>query len=189
MLKSYDVWFASSNRHKYLEAEAILEKSGIGLGFFKFDPVEIQSESISDIARQKALDAYALCKKPVIVEDVGLFIKGLNGFPGPYSSYVFKTIGNSGVARLVGVDRRAQFLSVMAFCDRAKRPVLFEGTTRGTISKRPRGRGWGYDPIFVPSGRQKTYAQIQDKNAISHRSRALAKFASWFTGRRQSGGR
>lgn len=182
---SYDVYFASSNRHKYSEAKEILAEYGIRLGFFRFVPVEIQSDSIAAIAKRKALDAYQKCKKPVVVEDVGLFIESLGGFPGPYSSYVFGTVGNAGIVRLAG-GRKARFVSVVAFCD-SKKPVLFEGVTEGTISKRPRGGGWGYDPVFIPAGRNKTYAQILDKNQISHRARALKKFVSFY--RRQSSGR
>jgi XTP/dITP diphosphohydrolase len=185
MRKSYDVFFASSNRHKYAEVKDILAKFQIRVGFFKFNPVEIQSDSISDIARKKALDAYKKCKRPVIVEDVGLFIKSLNGFPGPYSSFVYQTVGNRGILRLVGKKRDAEFLSVVAFCD-GKRLNLFEGSVRGRIAKKPEAGGWGYDPIFIPRGKIRTYAQIDDKNAVSHRYVALAKFATYML---QSSGR
>lgn len=179
MRRSYDVFFASSNRHKYAEVRDILKKFQIRAGFFKFNPVEIQSDSISDIARQKAIDAYEKCKMPVIVEDVGLYITSLNGFPGPYSSFVFKTIGNKGIVRLLGKNRNAEFLSVVAFYDGKKRPRLFEGRVRGKIAKRLEPGGWGYDPIFIPRGKDKTYAQLDDKNSVSHRYKALAKFATY----------
>lgn len=186
MRKSFDLYFASSNKHKYSEAREILSKFKIDLGFFEFAPVEIQSDSILEIAAQKSLDAYASCKRPVIVEDDGLFIPSLGGFPGPYSSYVFKTIGNSGVLDLARSKREAEFHAVISYCD-GKKPALFRGITRGTISKKQKGQGWGYDPIFIPRGKTKTYAQLDDKNAISHRYRALAKFASWFDTQKSSG--
>ena len=94
MPKSYDILFASSNEHKYEEAEKILAEFGIKLGFFQTELVEIQDDSLSKIALQKALNAYEKCKKPVIIEDDGLFIDSLSGFPGPYSSFIFDTIGN-----------------------------------------------------------------------------------------------
>lgn len=179
MRKSFDLYFASSNRHKYSEAKEILSKFGLDLGFFEFAPVEIQSDSILEIATQKSLDAYKSCKKPVIVEDDGLFIPALGGFPGPYSSYVFKTIGNSGVLDLVKSKRNAEFHSVISYCD-GKKPILFRGVITGAISKKQRGKGWGYDPIFIPKERTKTYAELDDKNTLSHRYRALAKFARWY---------
>jgi XTP/dITP diphosphohydrolase len=189
MLQLYDLVFASSNKHKYQEAKEILKPFGIRLEFYNFTPVEIQSDSINQIAKKKSLDAYAKCKKPVIVEDVGLFVKSLGGFPGPYSSYVYKTIGNAGIIGLIKRKRNAQFLSVVAYCDNKKRPTSFEGITRGRISTKPKGKGWGYDPIFIPRGRNKTYGEISDKNLISHRYRALVKFASWFVRTQQSSGR
>ena len=177
MPKSYDVLFASSNTHKYEEAEKILAEFGIKLEFFKTDLVEIQDESLSKIALQKALNAYEKCKKPVIVEDDGLFINSLSGFPGPYSSYIFNTIGNNGILKLVGSNRAAQFRAVIAFCDSNKKPVFFESNVFGEISKNIQGKGWGYDPIFVPENQNKTYAELAEKNKLSHRYQSLKKFA------------
>jgi len=95
MPKSYDVFIASSNTNKYKEAEKILAEFDIELSFFQTELIEIQDDSLSKIALQKALNAYEKCKKPVIIEDDGLFIESLSGFPGPYSSYIFNTIGNN----------------------------------------------------------------------------------------------
>ena len=100
MQQLYDVIFASSNTHKYKEADKILAEFGIRLGFFQTELVEIQDDSLSKIALQKSLNAYEKCKKPVIIEDDGLFIDSLSGFPGPYSSYIFNTIGNNGICLL-----------------------------------------------------------------------------------------
>lgn len=186
MRKSFDLYFASSNKNKYSEAKEILSKFHLSVSFFEFAPVEIQSHSILEIATQKSLDAYTSCKKPVIVEDDGLFIPSLGGFPGPYSSYVFKTIGNTGILNLVKSKRQAEFHSVISYCD-GKNPVLFQGITRGMISKKQRGEGWGYDPIFIPKGKTKTYAELDDKNTVSHRYKALGKFARWFDMQKSSG--
>ncbi len=94
MQKSFDLFFVSSNNHKYHEAKNILESFGIKVGFLKSDLEEIQSNSLYDIAMKKARDAFSKCKKPIIIEDDCLFIDSLGGLPGPYSSYVFKTIVN-----------------------------------------------------------------------------------------------
>ena len=177
MPKSYNVLFASSNIHKYEEAKKILDKFGIKLEFFQTDLMEIQSDSLSEIALKKVLDAYGKCKKPVIVEDDGLFINSLSGFPGPFSSYVFKTIGNNGILKLIGSNRSAQFRAVIAFCDSNKKPVFFESNVFGEISKNIQGKGWGYDPIFVPENQNKTYAELAEKNKLSHRYQSLKKFA------------
>jgi len=180
MQQSYDVFFASSNVHKYEEAEKILSEFGIKLDFYQTNLVEIQDDSLSKIALQKALDAYDKCKKPVIVEDDGLFIDSLSGFPGPFSSYVFKTIGNNGILKLVEDNRGAKFRAVIAYCDSNKKPKLFEYSISGKISKNLQGKGWGYDPIFIPEKQNKTYAELAEKNKISHRYESLKKFANWF---------
>ncbi|KFM20618.1 dITP-XTP pyrophosphatase protein [Marine Group I thaumarchaeote SCGC AAA799-D07] len=180
MQQSYDVFFVSSNVHKYEEAEKILLEFGIKLGFYQTSLVEIQEDSLSTIAVKKALDAYSTCKKAIIVEDDGLFIDELYGFPGPFSSYVFKTIGNDGILKLVGNNRIAQFRAVVAYCDSKKEPITFESIVTGKISKNLQGMGWGYDPIFIPEKQNKTYAELAEKNKISHRYESLKKFANWF---------
>ena len=115
---SFDILFASSNANKFREAKQILAIHGIKLGFFKCKLEEIQGNSIEKIAIKKVADAFNQCSKPVIIEDDGLFIESLHGFPGPYSSFVFESIGNNGILKLVGKNRNAKFHSVIAFCNK-----------------------------------------------------------------------
>jgi len=179
MQKLFDLFFASSNKHKYQEAKKILDFFGINLGFLKCDLEEIQSNSLNDIAAHKAKSAFSKYQKPVIVEDDGLFIDSLDGFPGPYSSYVFKTIGNNGILNLLKNNRNAKFVSIITFCDET---ILesFNGYLNGIISKSKKGKGWGYDPIFIPKNSEKTFAEINNKNELSHRYKALKKFSNWY---------
>ncbi|MDH3341852.1 MAG: RdgB/HAM1 family non-canonical purine NTP pyrophosphatase [Nitrosopumilus sp.] len=179
MRKSFDLFFVSSNDHKYLEAKNILESFGIKLGFLKSDLEEIQSSSLDEIASRKAKDAFSKFKKPVIIEDDGLFINSLGGFPGPYSSYVFKTIGNDGILNLLRNNRKAKFVSIITYCDRT---ILqsFDAKLDGIISKSQKGKGWGYDPIFIPKNSKKTFAEMDEKNQLSHRYKALKKFSNWY---------
>jgi XTP/dITP diphosphohydrolase len=186
MPESFDVLFASSNRNKFNEAKKILSQRGIKLGFLKSTLEEIQSDSIEDIAKKKVSEAYNQCKKPVIVEDDGLFIESLNGFPGPYSSFVFKTIGNNGILKLVGKNRTAKFHSTISYCNKKNKVKLFSANVNGKISKKIEGKGWGYDPIFIPSRNKNTYAMIKNKNEISHRYLALRKFSNWFLNKQES---
>jgi len=166
MQKSYDLFFTSSNRNKYLEAKKILENFDINLGFIKCDLQEIQNRSLKQIATHKAFDAFQQCKKPVIVEDDGLFIDKLNGFPGPFSSYVFQTIGNKGILQLIKKIRTAKFVSVIAYCDKKNKCTLFEASIDGNISKNILGAGWGYDPIFMPKNSKQTFADLSNKNEL-----------------------
>ena len=87
MQQSSKLFFVSSNTHKFEEAKRILSKMQVDITLFKTELEEIQSNSLADIAKRKAIDAYTKVQKPVIIEDDGLFIDSLDGFPGPYSSY------------------------------------------------------------------------------------------------------
>ena len=170
--------FVSSNQHKFGEARRILSGLGVTVHHRAAALPEIQSDSLAEIAVHKALAAHRLTGGAVLVEDDGLFIESLGGFPGPYSSYVFGTIGNGGILELARGDRTAVFRSVIAYSD-GETTVHFEGAVRGSISDAQRGDGWGYDPIFVPEGADGTFAQI-DKDRFSHRRAALAAFAEWY---------
>ena len=158
----------------------IFAARGIRASFARLELVEIQSDSLEEIAKEKARSAYSKTQKPVIVEDDGLFVDALAGFPGQYSSYVFKTIGNAGVLKLLEdrEDRSASFRSLVAFFD-GNSLQLFEGKVAGKISEKIAQGGWGYDPIFVPEGADVTFAELSNKNDYSHRRKALEKFAGW----------
>ena len=182
MQRLSELSFATSNENKFQEAERILSNLGVQINFFKTTLEEIQSDNLSDIAQQKAINAYDRIQKPVIIEDDGLFINSLDGFPGPYSSYAYDTIGNKGIMNLLGNSkvRDAKFVSIIAYCDESFNPKLFESSIPGKISSVIEEGGWGYDPIFIPAGESKTYANVSDKDKFSHRAASLKKFSNWF---------
>lgn len=191
------MYFVSSNKNKFAEIKAALSKYSINAGFLHDELEEIQSDKLEEIALHKGLDAYYKHEVPVIVEDDALFVNALNGFPGPYSSYVHKTIGNKGILCLLErrkqdvesnlghnglgkkISRKAQFVSVIAFCDK-KVLKSFTASVQGEISKNIVGSKWGFDPIFIPKGYNTTFSKIEKKNSISHRAIALDKFAKWW---------
>jgi XTP/dITP diphosphohydrolase len=183
-------FFVTSNIHKFNEARRVLAEYKVAAAMLRIGAVEIQDDNLENIAKASATDAMKKCGLPVIVEDAGLFIKALNGFPGPYSSYVYRTIGTRGVLRLMeNVDEReAYFQSVVAFSSPEETPKCFQGKVKGEISREERGSsGFGFDPIFEPSGsRKRTFAEmtVTEKNKYSHRAKALRKFAEWYTGAR-----
>lgn len=175
--------FASTNKHKYAEINSILSAYDIEIEFAPIDIVEIQSDSQQEIAIEKCRTAFAKLSKPVIVEDDGLFVNELNGFPGQYSAFVFKTIGNKGILKLMRTskDRSASFHAILAFCD-GNKPILFEGIKPGRIAGRETSGGWGYDPIFIPEGENLTFGQFGDrKSRFSHRAEATSRFAAWYS--------
>jgi XTP/dITP diphosphohydrolase len=183
------IFFATNNFHKFDEARRVLAEHKIAVGMLRVKALEIQSDSLSDIAQASAIDAFRRCSLPVIVEDAGLFVDVLNGFPGPYSAYVYKTVGNAGLLKLMGkvAYRKAAFKSATVYCDGRGAPVCFEGEAAGKIISEERmgdGKsGFGFDPIFQPDGSAKTFAEmdIEEKNGFSHRANAVRKFAEWYT--------
>jgi XTP/dITP diphosphohydrolase len=152
------------------------------VNFLHIRLVEIQSDSLEEIANEKAKSAFSKVGGPVLVEDDGLFIDSLGGFPGQYSSFVFRTIGNEGILKLLGgsTKRSACFRSLIAFCN-GRTVSISEGRVNGRISERIAEGGWGYDPIFVPDDMDLSFAELKrSKNQYSHRKRALEKFAEWY---------
>ncbi|MCS7125969.1 MAG: XTP/dITP diphosphatase [Aigarchaeota archaeon] len=177
----------TTNKGKIEEFKNIFQEFGLKFRVELLKTKEVQSVDLVEIASQSALYAYNILREPVLVEDAGLFIKSLNGFPGPYSSYVYRTIGVNGILKLMESekDRSAVFFSIIAFYGPYSGLKIFSGESRGIISFEPRGlRGFGFDPIFIPEeGGGETYAEmdIQKKNKISHRGKAARKFAEWFS--------
>ena len=177
------VYFVTGNPGKVREAKAMFENLGIDMQQLVYEYPELQSDNLEEIAKYGAKNAAIYLKKPIIVEDAGMFISALKGFPGPYSSFIFKCIGNEGILKLMrGVkNRNAQFKSVVGYCEPGKEAITFSGSVEGEISDEPWGNmGFGYDPIFLHQ--KKTFAQMstEEKNKVSHRCMALRKFAEWF---------
>jgi XTP/dITP diphosphohydrolase len=180
-LNQIKLLFITSNKGKAEEARDFLSKLNIEIVQLNLKYPEIQSNSLEEIARQGAEYCYSKLKKPLFVEDSGLFIKALNGFPGPYSSYVFKTIGNSGLLRLMqGIEKReAYFKSVVAYHDGGEIKI-FSGIARGRIGYEVKGSfGFGFDPVFLYGAKTFAELSIEEKNKVSHRSKSLSKLARW----------
>ena len=188
-LKGRVIFFATNNINKFNEARKVLAEYKIAVGMLRVKTLEIQSENLEEIAKTSVVEAFRKCKLPVIVEDAGLFIEALNGFPGPYAAYVYKTIGNKGLLQLMKniENRKAEFQSVVAYhSTKLELPVCFKGTAIGEITNKERREGnkagFGFDPIFKPENIDKTFAEMSviEKNMYSHRAKALRKFADWY---------
>jgi len=181
-------FFVTGNINKFREASDVLSKFQIATAMLNIEKIEIQDDDLKKIAVASAKDAAKKSGLPVFVEDAGLFIGVLNSFPGPYSSYVYRTIGTKGILKLMAKikHRDAYFRSVVAFCDPEEKtePMCFEGRIEGKIIYEERGsHGFGFDPIFEPLGESgATFAEMssEEKSTFSHRAQALRKFAEWF---------
>jgi len=187
-LKGRVIFFATNNINKFNEAREVLGKYRIATAMLRVKAEEIQSDSLEEIAKASVLEAFRKCRLPLIVEDAGLFIEELNGFPGPYAAYVYKTIGNKGLLRLMenAEERKATFRSAIAYySSELTMPMCFRGEVVGEITKKEKKRnqsGFGFDPIFKPVHSNRTFAEmgVAEKNRCSHRANALRAFAEWY---------
>jgi len=128
--------FVTGNKGKFNEARSILEAKDIELIQDTGGYPELQEDELEPIASFGAKWAAEKLKIPVMVDDSGLFINALNGFPGPYSAFVENKIGNKKVLRLMEDedDRTAVFKSVIGYCEPAKEAIVFTGMVKGLIS-------------------------------------------------------
>jgi len=147
----------------------------------ELDLPEIQELDHKKVVEYKLNEAKKI--KPrlnLIVEDLSLEIDGMNGLPGPFIKWFLKSLGREGIyemAKMFG-NHKATAIEILGYVDNSGKITYFEGKVEGTIVE-PRGESdFGFDPIFVPNGQNKTYAEmgIEEKNKISHRRIALEKF-------------
>jgi len=188
MICDGEILFVTGNTHKLEEANQALSKFGMRLRMADVEKVEIQADGLGAIASYAARVAADKSGRQVVCEDSGLFIGALGGFPGPYSSYAFKTIGCRGILRLMGgmADRGGCFESAVSYCAPGGDPLTFTGSSEGRISEEIRGSaGFGFDPIFIPTaGDGRTFAEMDttEKGRLSHRGEAFRRFALWGSG-------
>jgi len=177
------VLFATSNKHKVLEANVVGKRFGVEFKQLKMSYPEVRDNSVSKVALEGVKYVYSKVRKPVVVEDSGLFVKALNNFPGSFSAMFFDSIGIQGILDLMYArkNRQAYFLSTIAFHD-GKVLKAFEGRVDGLISRKPSGSsGFGFDPIFIPKGSKKTFAEdAVFKSKVSHRVKSVEMFCKWF---------
>jgi XTP/dITP diphosphohydrolase len=178
--------FVTSNKDKVEEADIIGLDYSLTFSQIELSLPELRSDNPEEIALYSAKLAFARYGKPIIVEDSGLFIDALKEFPGTCSAYIFKRIGNEGILRLMRYeeDKTAHMKSAVAYCD-GKSSLSFLGSVSGEISKKVKGEhGFGYDPIFIPEGHDKTYGEDPEhKKKVSHRMQSVRKFCEWYTKR------
>jgi XTP/dITP diphosphohydrolase len=180
------IYFVTSNKGKFAEATRILPdlvQKNIGY-------TEIQADTLEEVAAFGMKEVMQKLSGPVMLEDAGLFIEALQGFPGVYSAYVQRTVGNTGILRLMqGIENRnAFFKSVVCYAEPGEEPRMFHGSVHGQIGGEARGRkGFGYDPIFYVGSASLGEMEMEEKNKISHRAFSLQGLRSWLEERMQSG--
>lgn len=184
--------FASNNKHKLDEVKAILGHSVelLNLSEIHFNKeLPETSGTIQGNAEQKAQTVFKTTGLPCFADDTGLEVYALNGEPGVDSAHYAGPQRDSkeNMKKLLSAmdgksDREARFLTVIVFVDKNGMKV-FEGEVKGHISLEPKGSdGFGYDPVFVPEGYSKSFAELDSsiKNSISHRAKAVEQLKNYF---------
>ena len=183
------IFFATSNNGKLSEASEILGSTGHVISPLLIEGkvptfIEPQSDNLEEVALAKLSQARKMTLGSemedcaILVEDSGIFIDDLDGFPGVFSSFVEEKIGLSGILSILSEteDRGAEYRAT-CILENNTGILKFSGTCRGRISKEILGKfGFGYDPIFIPDeGDGRTFGQMQpeEKSQFSHRGRAL----------------
>jgi len=185
---------ATRNRHKVAEIAAVVgclfEVSGLE-GIPDAPAVEETGATFIENALLKALAVSGFTRALVLADDSGLEVDALGGKPGVHSARFAGPSAEDGannrklLATLAGIppgDRTARFRCALVLARVGRIEAEFEGTVEGRIIEQPKGeRGFGYDPLFVPDGEDRTFAELgpETKNALSHRARALRSFIDW----------
>lgn len=181
------ITFVTGNKKKLEEVQRIL---GTDLPFVitnkKVDLPELQGDPL-EIAKEKCLEAARLVCGAVITEDTSLCFTALKGLPGPYIKWFLEKCGHDGLNKMIGTydDKSGYAQTVVAFCPGPNdEVVIFDGRTMGKIVPARGKLDFGWDPIFEPDeGKGLTYAEMNkdEKDAISHRSRAMLQLKEYFT--------
>ncbi len=174
-----EIAFVTTNDGKFKEAVHIFGKQGIKLRQVKVELPEVRAEDVVEVVEKKVIAAFEAADGPAISDDTGLFVPGLKGFPGTVSGYFFRKLGAEALLKLAEPGTPAVFRTAVGFCDGLQTKICV-GEHEGTLVE-PRGKdGWGFDPVFLPKGRTKTYAEdVKYKNEHSHRAQAFSKLAAW----------
>ncbi len=183
---------ATRNPGKVAEMQSLLADVSIQLipADALDDPPDVEEDqpTLEGNARKKAGALREHTGRPALADDTGLEVDALDGAPGVHTARFAgpdATPADNNAKLLRALDqsdtRRARFRTVVAFVD-GDGVHCFEGVCEGTIADAPRGEmGFGYDPLFVPEGTTQTFAEMEsdDKNAVSHRKRALHQFVAF----------
>lgn len=201
------VVLASKNAHKLQELQDILSAQSVEVILESAAGVDVEVEETGTTFEENSLlKARAVMEAsglPAIADDSGLMVDALNGAPGVYSArYGGPGLDDVGRYRLLlenmrGVlDRKCRFVSAITLCMPSGDIVTARGECPGTLAYAPQGEnGFGYDPIFFVPEKKKTFAQLtaEEKNAISHRGRALQlfqeKLAAYLAGQKEQSNR
>lgn len=176
------VHLITSNLGKLREFTAALEPLGYEVVHLPEEVDEVQADTLEEVVsgcmRQLRLRGVV----DFIIDDSGLFVDALKGFPGVYSSYALRTLGCEGLLKLMAgtEDRSARFECCIGCSLEGMKDIILEESCEGRIIHEMRGReGFGFDPVFAAEGEERSFAEmpLAEKNLISHRGKAIKSLA------------
>lgn len=177
-----NIYFLSSNQYKISEVQEILNSQAITVLPVKEKINEIQSNDMSEIAIDKALKAFMLIGRPIIVEQTGLLLKDFGDLPGGLTQIFWDSLEADNFGRYFSATETAQVIAktVIAYCD-GRQIKTFDGEVAGQIVFPPRGnRDFQWDCVFQPVGYKQTFAEMgKEKNSISMRKIAIEKLKEY----------
>ncbi|MBD3273480.1 hypothetical protein GF385_03990 [Candidatus Dependentiae bacterium] len=183
-----EIYFVTGNPGKFEEVKKYIEKNvpEIEIKQLKADIPEIQTLDQKEIIIDKAIKAWEILKKPLIVDDGAMYFEKYNKFPGVMSKYVAIGLGFEGLKKIVENEDKARFLLYIAYIDSPESIKLFEGKSEGKIRKPDKFNGnphLPYSCMFVPNGTDKVYEDLRhtkEGEPFLHRIKALKKFIDWY---------
>ncbi|NOY38210.1 MAG: RdgB/HAM1 family non-canonical purine NTP pyrophosphatase [Chlorobi bacterium] len=183
-----DIVFATNNNHKLKEIRKLIGRPFrlLSLKDIAFhEEIPEDHNTLEENASEKARIVFAVCGIPTFADDTGLEVESLNNKPGVFSARYAGNDQNdqANIRKILRElkdieNRKARFRTIIALRWDTDKEMLFEGMVNGMIDTVPRGKhGFGYDPVFIPNGYDKSFAQLplSIKNKISHRAHAFAK--------------
>lgn len=183
-MKNKTIYYITGNNSKFKEAKEILKNTGIKLIKKDLAVEELKSLDQKKVIIDKARKAYNKLKKPLIIDDVGIYFKEYNKFPGTFTRFLFEAIGFKGIEKLLaGKNRKAYFRILLCYKDN-KSEIIFEGILNGKIIENTKplaNKNWQYDNIFIPENFNILLSKIplKERAKFSHRKKALDKFINW----------
>lgn len=169
------IYFITGNKNKFEEVKSVLSV----VEQLDIDLPEIQDIDAKNIIKAKLLEALNHKSGEFIVEDTSLYLDCLKGLPGPFIKWFLNTIGNEGLFNITQKfgNNKAEAKTIIGYAKNHEEIYFFEGSIIGKIVKPEGVSGFGWDPIFLPDGFDKTFAQmtLEEKNSISMRKVALNK--------------
>lgn len=174
-----DILLATGNEHKIREFQQLLDRP---VQPIKVELAEIQAVEVKAVIEAKVREAYQLVGKPVFVEDTGLAFAAWNGLPGALIRWFLDRVGNEGLCQMLqSYEQTAATAETCIGYFDGNECHIFRGVVTGQIVRTPRGSGgFGWDPIFVPDGWEKTFAEMtEEKSLISMRKLAVAQLKAF----------